>query len=148
MAAAYLDKAKVKMGVVQGFWMEEYAKASGYTYNSSSTAAGAGEYYYITDPLANYESNPDTNVNNYVITKGSTYNYVSDYIGIGGKLVIPSTGNTEAETMAPVYSVAKGAIKTVLDRLYAVEVSEGIVAIEESAFANATELKSVTLPTP
>lgn len=128
------DRTKVTLGVIKGSWMEEYAIKNSYA------------FVYINDPLADYENNPDSNVNNFTVTASGTGYAITDYLGIGGKLIIPSSGNTATETMVPVYSIANGAFSTILNRLYSVEISEGIVQISESAFANATSLKSVKFP--
>ncbi|MBR3960773.1 MAG: leucine-rich repeat domain-containing protein, partial [Clostridia bacterium] len=119
------------IGCVKGGWMDAYAKK----YNIPVV--------YLDDQLENKDNNPD----NYVITKNGNVNSITDYFGIGGHLVIPSSGNTAEEKNVPVYSITNTAFKYYLNKIRSVELSEGIISIGESAFANTPNLKSVKLPT-
>ncbi len=123
------------VGVVKGSWMETYALKWKAEKNLTIV--------YLDDKL----DSTDSNAANYIIAKGSTYNYINDYVGIGGKLVIPSSGNVGSDTMVPVYSVGANAFKYVKDRVYGVELSEGLISIDEAAFKDMPNLASVKLPT-
>lgn len=127
--ANYLPEG-ITIGCIKGGWMDAYAQK----YNIPVV--------YLDDPLDSTDSNPAS----YVVTTKDKYNAITDYVGIGGKLVIPANADSAEEKNAPIYIISKNAFEHCLNRIRAVEISEGIVSIGDNVFADTPNLESVKLP--
>lgn len=138
---AFFPAGTVIYGVA-GSTAQTYAEANGYTFVAISD-------YYTTN--ANTTDNSARFITELV--DGKYYSLV-DYIGIGGKVVIPAYATAkDGSVNAPIYSVSSSVLQNgtngvngTVQRFVNVEISEGIYKIDENAFKGAERLESIKFP--
>ena len=124
---------------VKGSTAEEYAKKWG------------NEFHEIPDFYQQKEGVLDTTAKFTAKFNGSTY-AITGFIGIGGKVIMPSTFNVGGVVNAPVTTITSSSFQyedvatNGIDRIINLEIAEGYVSIGENAFKGTNRLKSIKFP--
>ncbi len=125
---------------VKGSTAEEYATKWGH------------EFHEIPDFYKEQDGVLDSSGKFHAALSANGYYTVGRFVGVGGKVIMPSAINVGDVKNAPITVISstsfqfEGVPTNGIDRIMQLEISEGYVAIEDEAFKNADHLKSVKLP--